>query len=371
MTSTRRLALSLLALSTAALTAMACGSDDGGGGGGGGGAAGSGGGAGSCQPSAAECYATDSSGPGAACLARADNAGAATAQLRVTKLAVTSPAVLAQPFMQDAIITKKIDFSQPRCAQRGTGQFGVLLEVDETARTLKVGGSLPQALSGDPKLDGTCFGTFHDDASGIDVAPVTSPYTVEGDRLVAKFDKVVLPIFLSNTRDDYVLLPLHQVTIKATLSADKNCIGSFDASQLSTSNNCAPAEGGFAWQSGGSLEGYITVAEAETVDIVSLAQTLCVVLSGDTARWKGKKGHPCGTDDGGNTITCGDCSTAKENLNCDENDVCTPKPAAERVLPDGDYCSTTQGPATATCKDAFLLKTELSAAAIKIAPSCN
>lgn len=291
-------------------------------------------GSGSCKPTAAECYVAGPDGPGNACLAKTDNTGDKY-QLRVSQLQVSSPVALIQPFMQDSIITKKIDLQQQACYQSGEGEFNILFEYDTKQKTLTAGASIPQGLIGAPK-DGTCFAKFSDQSSGIDVGPTSTPYTVSGDTYTASFDKLVLPIYIQEDQKNYALLPLHKVDVKATLSKDHDCVGSYKADQLKPPL-CAPAEGEFAWVNGGSFTGYITVAEADTVDVADLGESLCVLLSGDPA-WKGTDAkHTCkGSDQYKNT----------------------------GKLPVGDWCSTTNS--AGGCKDAWHLVTKFAASAIKI-----
>jgi len=294
-----------------------------------------GGTAGGCKPTAAECYAAGPDGPGNACLAKADNTGDKV-QLRVSQLQVSSPVALIQPYMQDSIITKKIDLHQQACYQSGVGEFNILFEYDTTQKTVTAGASIPQALIGAP-TDGTCFAKFTDQSSGIDVGPVSTPYTASGDTYSATFDKLVVPIYINDAQDSYALLPLHQVDVTATLSKDHDCVGSFRAANLEPPL-CAPAEGEFAWENGGSFNGYITVAEADTVDIVDLGESLCVLLSGDPVLWKGTDAkHTCKGSD---------------------------QYAKTQQLPEGDWCSTSNS--AGGCKDSWHLATKFAASAIKI-----
>lgn len=339
-----RSTLSLPLVASLLLTApLACGGSDDGpsGAGGAGGSAGSGGSGGgsACQPTAAACFSAGPTGPGAACLARQDNSALAKKQYRLMQLQVEEPEVLTQPFMQDSIITQKVSLNQPDCAANGTAQFTVLLEVDPAASTLTVGGGLPQALAGNPVTDGNCFLDVTDGPSGLRVKPETVAYTTSGATLTAEYEKLILPIYLANEHGNTVLLPLNKVTMKLTPSDGDNCVGKFLPEVLDPRASCSPPLGEFAWENAGELTGYITVAEADEVPVVSLNQTLCVILSGDTARWKGPDN---------------DCKSAED----------------PEGLPSGNWCSTTNAPASATCKDAFLLKTRFAASGFKIRGTC-
>lgn len=345
------------ALPFAALAVMvsiqpACSSGDSGAGGGGGSVN-------SCVPSAAECYATDANEPGAACLAKADNTGD-TIQMRISQLEVSAPPTLSAPFMQDAIITKKVTLTEPNCFQGGDAQFNTLFEFNTSTMKVKAGGGVPQALIG-PAKDGTCFANFTDTQSGITIGPTEADFTQNGNQVHAVFNAggqmnppqpdLVLPIYLENKLDQYVLLPLHQVDITANLSADHNCVGKFNGDTLSPGTGCVPDVGSFAWTNDGSYSAYITVAESNTVMVQSLGYSLCVLLSGDVKKWKGPTTIPCGEDTTGKPVVCASC-TDSEGFN------------ATGALPEGDWCSTTNS--AGGCKDAFHLETNFAASAIKI-----
>ena len=332
------------------LAAAACGSDESSAGSGGmagsGGTAGMAGSAGSdagtpeCMPTADVCFVNGPSGPGAACMAKADFSSAAVTQLRATSHQVKSPAALAEPFVQDGIITKKSALAEPECHLNGSGQFNLLMEIDSAQKQLTIGGGIPQALAGAPK-DGTCYASFTDTASGLVVKPETQGYSEESDgSLSATFPSFVMPIYLADTTtaDSYVLVPLHDLTVNATLSADKNCIGRYAAETLDPGSDCQPAAGEFAWKTGGHYEGYITVEEADKVFVVSLGETLCVLLTGDPAMWKGPAPEASCKTSVGFTQTGG--------------------------LPKGDWCSTTNS--AGGCQDAWRLVIDVAAQAIPI-----
>ncbi len=322
------------------LAALAgCGDEsDGGSGGAGGGTGGGNGGA--CKPQAAECYVAGPEGVGSECLARADYSGSDVVQMRVTSHQVASPLALASPFVQDAIITKKSTLLEPSCNLDGSGQFNLLMELDTANNTMKVGGGVPQALIG-PISDGTCFANFKDTASGLDVAPVQAATTVNADgALEAKFPFFVMPIYLEDKadQDSYVLVPLHEMTFTAKLSKDKGCVGRFAPERLDQGLGCQPNESEFAWDPGGRYEGYITVDEADNVFVVSLGQTLCVVLTGDPSKWKGPSPDSSCVTSKGFTETGG--------------------------MPKGDWCSTTNS--AGGCQDSWRLVIDVAAQAIKI-----
>ncbi len=339
----------ILGVSVAAVAAAVAGcgssSDDGGGGSGGsaggaGGAGGSGAGATECVPTADICYVAGPSGPGAACMAKADFSAQDVTQLRVTSHQVASPVALASPFVQDSIITKKSALFEPDCNLEGSGQFNLLMEVDTAQKKVTLGGGVPQAVLGAPK-DGTCYASFTDTGSGLTVAPTTADYTEQSDgTLEALFPEFVMPIYLEDavTSDSYVLVPLHEMTFTAKLSDDKNCVGRYAPEQVNPDLLCQPDQGEFAWKTGGRYEGYITVEEADNVFVVSLGETLCVVLTNDPSKWKGPSPDAS-------------CKTSKGFTETG-------------ALPKGDWCSTTNS--ADGCQDSWRLVIDVAAQAIPI-----
>jgi hypothetical protein len=328
-----RLAWVILALGSAA--ALACGGSEdeeagttGTGGSGGGGTA-------ECKPTLPDCYVAGPDGAGNECLAKADFSGADVTTLRVSSHQVASPTALAQPFVQDSVISKKSALKEPECNIDGLGQFNLLMSVDTAQKTVTLGGGVPQELLG-PAKDGTCWASFTDPQSSIEVKPISAPYTETGGELKAEFDYFVMPIYLEDKANDdsYVLVPLHEMTFSATLSADKNCVGRYAAETLSPDFSCQPAQGEFSWEPGGRYEGYITVEEADGVFVFSLGQTLCVVLSGDPAKWKGTENS------------------------------CVTNTTAPGTLPKGDWCSTTNS--AGGCQDSWRLVIDVAAQAIDI-----
>ena len=318
------------------LGSAACGGgDDGGGGGGGGG----GGPTGACVPKADECYANGPSGPGAECLAKADNTGAAKWQGRLTSILVNAPAALAKPFIQEAVIDQGISLAQPdTCFENGDGTFSWLYEIDPTTKTMRTGGSLPIS---DPKAGG-CFVSLP--GAALPVAPIEVPVNIDANGFSAENIDVNVPIFTAPTQlANPIILPLHKVKLHATFGdTEHNCVGNFNGPELDPINTCQPDTKAIppqrAWTTGGSLEGYITVDEADQVMVDELGASLCVLLAG--LDWKGP---------------AKDCKSS------------TKWASGER--PAGDWCAATND-ASCADKDAYRLQGDFSAAAFKINGDC-
>ncbi len=101
--------------------------------------------------------------------------------------------------------------------------------------------------------------------------------------------------------------------------------------------NCLPDAMHPLFINGAKLDGHITLEDADAVDIGTLSQSLCVLLSGDSSTY----------GDGGSPI-----ERCKRT-----NGVIDFK---------GDWCSTTNMPADAACFDAVSLGADFAASAITI-----
>jgi hypothetical protein len=135
-----------------------------------------------------------------------------------------------------------------------------------------------------------------------------------------------------------------------TLSPDGNCIGSYNpigagaptaGSNPPTCNDNNDSEC-VRWKTAGSLGGFITLKEAEGVNVKTLGKTLCVLLT---------KG----------------LSTTPDGKNCATN-------PDGSIVAKGDFCSTTDSPGG--CQDSYWLAATFAASAAKISsgasvPQCN
>ena len=232
------------------------------------------------------------------CLASADNAGKSRVDLRIGQLAVTAPKALTQPFVRDTVIGANLSLNVESCALYGKGQFSWLLSFDLANNTLTTGGA-PIIADEAALKAGTCFLDTRDAKTGLDIKPATVSATVAADGsfgTTGAVDKVAIPIFLDQTGQNVVYLPLHQVVFDGLPSTgllgddgqprrDGNCLGWYRSDSLAESENCLPADSnnGTVWQNGAHLVGYITVAEADTVWVKDSAESLCVLLSPDSS----------------------------------------------------------------------------------------
>ncbi len=295
-----------------------------------------------CVPTEASCFAAAPDGPGSECLALHDNTGADEATLRVRGLETTGPAGLVTPFFQDSVLRPAITINQPECNQSGEARYNWMFAFDFVNNMVRSGGGPPQSIIGAPK-DGSCFDDFV--ASGVTVNAPSTPFTMSENSdgtldLNMVFDDPANPatiaIYIDDTLDNFALLPTVRIEYNFTMSADHNCVGVFDPSNLSPTSGCAPASGERPWDmTAGSFDGVITVEQADEVRIDTLDQSLCVLLSQDTARWKNTADGKCAGSPG--FMTTGG-------------------------LPQGDWCSDN----TSSCTDSWRLTGNIALAGFKI-----
>jgi hypothetical protein len=124
------------------------------------------------------------------------------------------------------------------------------------------------------------------------------------------------------------------------LTEGNNCIGSYNAATLQPANNCTPDATHPQFTDGASLDGYITLKDANNVTISALNESLCVLLSGGGAQYT--------------TTKPGSSET-----------VCTTD-ASGNVVYQGNWCSTTNMAATSSCADSVSLSANFAASSVKI-----
>ena len=290
-----------------------------------------------------------------ACLAmNADNSGAKLANLRMRKLLVTAPPALAyeppgKVFVQHAVIDTGINLASGECGETpGTGTFNWLIQMDTVNKTVTTGCAPP---TNDPFGAGYCF--VNATIEGLKVAPVTVPVTQnsDGSYSSALIPKLYVPIFVasgtagSGNAPSVIVLPLTDSAVKnVTLSENNNCIGRYNANAVSPTdgdNSCVSDDSSCVrWTTAGSLGGFITLDEADGVDVPQLAESLCVLLA------------PNATVD-----------------TSDPNEKRCQKDGTGHVLAKGDFCSTTDS--AGGCDDSFWLSATFAASAVKISATPN
>lgn len=245
-----------------------------------------------CCP-AASCKAVDKE-----CIGLVDNAGQAKFGLRMSELTVDKPGALSTGIVA-TIVGGAVALSSPECNLSGSGTFSWLLEFDTAAGKLKTGGAKPVA---DPASG---FSFVDEMLGGKQVSPITFDVTPDasGNFSVTTGQDIVVPIFLDAAATQYVLLPLKQAKLTmGTLSASQNCIGHYNSEGLDPLNVCLPDDQNKAFVAGASLGGLITLEDADTVEIASLNETLCVLLANNMGV-AGPNGIKVCERDAGNKIT--------------------------------------------------------------------
>jgi hypothetical protein len=292
-----------------------------------------------CDPSdnqcetAAKCAIDTAKCGDISCLPMAKNAGSVL-DFRIRRLNIIAPPSLTygiNPTLQLTVINGGVDLHALTCGERGKGTFSWLLELDKTHKTIKTGGAPPVA---DPFSNGYCFYNHTVDVAGtnLPVQPVTvdvDPAASTDTRFSSKpLPKLFVPIFLDAAGTSVIILPLNNTVFKdVSVSADGNCIGSLNPAALDT--DCTDVFSMCSkWKTSGALGGYISLEEADTVQVQELQQSLCVVLTQTAPRQK-----------------------------CERD-------LAGKIKAQGDYCSTTQRPGD--CRDSFWLAATFAASAVKI-----
>lgn len=325
------LGLALGGIATASVTA-GCGDSSGGAGGSTGSTSSASTGGPACAPDSA-CTTVKSD-----CVAITDNKGKPTFALRMSQLDITKPAGLTKMLIK-GVVAGAVEINLDKCNLAGSGTFNLLMAFDTAAKKLTVGGA-------HPLMDPTKGYTFVNQMiQGLTVGPITTPITLDGAGKFAPTGGVdiVLPIYLGIAdKDPSVLLPLHKATIVGTLSADQNCIGKYNADKLDAKAGCAGTDTNPAFDtSQADLSGYMTLEEADSVVVSTIGQSLCVLISGDSATY-GDGGSP--------TIKC------KRDAN-------------KAIVFKGDWCDKTNMPAVVgTCEDSSALAGKLAASAVVNVP---
>ncbi len=291
-----------------------------------------------CDPSDNSCPATDGvcnidtqkCGDPNTCLPMADNTGKTTLDMRLRRLFLTAPASLTSAVIQDSVVTKGIDLKAPECGDpSGDGSFNWLVRIDKSAGMVTTGGAPP---SSDPFGQGFCF--FRKQVGTLDVKPEQAKITFDSTGNTFTSDTIPLlnvPVFVGGDINAIIVLPIRDAVLQsATLSSDGNCIGSFNSKALTSS--CVVSDPGSCtkWHTAGAIGGYMTLEDADQVDVSVLSSSLCVVLT-KTAKGPDNK---CMRDTNGN------------------------------IAATGDFCSTTKTPGG--CADSFWLSAAFAAAAVKI-----
>lgn len=296
-------------------------------------AAGCGGGDDTTPPPAdGDCAQVEAACQGGGCVALADNAGKTTFGLRMSQLTVTRPPALTTQIVEN-IVGGGVRMNLETCRLTGLGTFNWLLQFDTTAGMVKTGGALPRT---DPRA-GYCFIT--DTIGTTPIAPVNVAFTASGGAMAADVGDIQVPIYTDLAATEApILLPLKGARVsQLALSADNNCVGTYNAEGLLPADRCLPNKEHPAFVDGATLEGYIILEDADQVLVEDVNQTLCVLLGGLTS------------GDGGEPNRC-------------------KRDASGAIELKGDFCSTTLS--AGGCADSFMLGATFAASAVEITGDC-
>ncbi|UQA57960.1 hypothetical protein [Polyangium aurulentum] len=283
----------------------------------------------------AECEVVDRD-----CLALFDNKDAKQFGLRMSQIVVSKPDSLAAATFVGKIVGGGVAYDKKECFLNGQGTFSWLLYADAEKGTICTGGAKP-VTSPD---EGYTFvkETITQGGKDFNVAPIEVPVDLSAPKIdsMTPLD-VIVPVY-TDPMDltKVVLLPLKKARIfDAELSADHNCMGTFNAAELDPLNNCYPypEENQFTFTTGGKLEGYITLEDADSVIVDLAGASLCKLI---TNQGNGEKPDKCARDANG------------------------------KITYKGDWCDATNAAADATCADAVKLSAEFAASAVKVNGGC-
>jgi len=284
-----------------------------------------------CAPQGAGCptVATD-------CVGLVDNAGKANFALRIAHLTIEKPEVLTEAAVK-GLLNDGVQINLGSCQSSqannlfptgaSTGAFSWILQFDTASNMLTTGGALPAE---DP-MGGYCF--VNDTISGFPIKPLTVASTIgaDGSFEITTPADVVVPVYSDRMKSSVILLPLKSVKISmAKLSDNNNCIGTYNGAALGD-NFCIGSDSAPAFIDSASLDGFVTLEDADNVTVTQLNKSLCVILAKD-AKFADMTGAKCARD------------------------------AMNAITFPGDWCSTTNMAADATCHDAMKLQGKFAAA---------
>ena len=282
-----------------------------------------------CSP-AASCPGAKSE-----CLALTDYTGKEQFTLRMADLTLTAPPPLTTGLVS-TVVKGGVTINLPECNLAGGGTFSWLLQFDTKTGKLKAGGAKPTKTP----ADGYSF--VDETVMGFKIAPFETDAPITGGKFaMATGADLTVPIYIDAEATQVVLLPLHSAKLSGTISADNNCIGKYNSKGLQPGDNCAATKDIPAYvgadgkaDSDGTLDGFITLEEADTVEVDAIKQSLCVILSGDAAQFgDGAMPAKCKRDAGG------------------------------KIVFQGDWCAASND---AACKDAVKLQAKFAASAVKL-----
>ena len=150
---------------------------------------------------------------------------------------------------------------------------------------------------------------------------------------------VVLPIYLDSAATQVILLPLRSLHLQGAVNGKHDCIGRYNAAGLDPANSCLPDQAHPDFVSGAQADGFTLLEDADKVVIGALNETLCALLTGNTAMYGSK-------DPTGLTVCKRDASLA--------------------IVFKGDWCAATNQSASMGCADALQMMATFAAQAVTV-----
>lgn len=280
------------------------------------------------------------------CVGLVDNSAKTNFALRISSLEISKPAALTGAAVK-GLLDDGVSINLGECKSElgtalfptgaATGAFSWILNFDKPTNMLKTGGALPA----ENPSDGYCFVDKTIDGFVIKPLEVMAPIDASGNFEITMPADVVVPIFSDRTAAQVILLPLKSVRItNAQLTSNNNCIGKYNGAALGE-NFCVGSADDPKFVTGAKLDGFATLEEADVVTVSQLNKSLCVLLAGDqAAMYTDASGMKCKRDAGG------------------------------KIELPGDWCSTTNMAADATCHDAMKLEGTFAASSVPMKATC-
>jgi hypothetical protein len=251
-------------------------------------------------------------------------------------LSLTAPPALTKGLVK-GVLQNGVTLNQGVCNLNGGGTFSWLLEFDTVAGTVKTGGAKPQS---NPAAGYSFVDQNYPIIGGaIHVAPVTLTAPLDAACSTnSSAGDVNMPIYLDLAATQLLELPLGQARfVNLTVSGNHDCIGKYNAAGLDPASGCVADQQTPAFFPDAQVVAMINLEQADTIPINALGQSLCVVLSGDSAAY----------GDGNSPMA-----------RC--------KRAMGKIVFQGDWCTATNQPASAQCSDALYFAAGFAASGVTI-----
>ncbi len=251
-------------------------------------------------------------------------------------LTFTAPPALTKGLVK-SVLVNGVTPAQAACNLNGGGTFSWLLDFDTVAGTVKTGGAKPAA---NPALGYSFVDQNYPIISGmLHVSPVTLTAPIDAACSTnSSAGSLNLPVYLNLQATQVILFPLQQARfVNLTVSGNHDCIGTFNAAGLDPASGCLADAQHPAFFPDAQVVGLINLDQADLIPIAPIGQTLCVVLSGDAAAY----------GDGATPISR--CKRTNGKINFQ-----------------GDWCTATNQPASAQCKDALYFAGNFAASGVII-----